>query len=32
MFCEKCGQQIREGQKFCPKCGAPVRDEVNGSD
>ena len=32
MFCEKCGQQIREGQKFCPKCGVPVRDEVNGSD
>lgn len=21
-FCDKCGQQIEEKQKFCPKCGA----------
>lgn len=22
MFCEKCGNQMKEGEKFCPKCGA----------
>lgn len=24
MFCEKCGNAIREGAKFCTKCGAKV--------
>ena len=24
MFCEKCGNQITDGEKFCQKCGAPV--------
>lgn len=24
MFCDKCGNQIADGQKFCNKCGAPV--------
>ena len=24
MFCENCGKEIREGQKFCENCGAPV--------
>ncbi len=24
MFCEKCGNEIIEGNKFCTKCGAPV--------
>lgn len=24
MFCEKCGNQINENEKFCSKCGAPV--------
>ena len=21
MFCQKCGNQIADGQRFCPKCG-----------
>ncbi len=24
MFCSKCGNQIKRGEKFCGKCGAPV--------
>ena len=24
MFCEKCGTQLRSGEKFCPKCGTPA--------
>lgn len=24
MYCQNCGNQLREGTKFCPKCGAPV--------
>ena len=24
MFCNKCGNQIADSQKFCSKCGAPV--------
>ena len=24
MFCEKCGNQIADGEKFCQQCGAPV--------
>ena len=24
MFCNKCGNPIKEGNKFCSKCGAPV--------
>ncbi len=24
MYCKKCGQVIKLGQKFCPKCGTPV--------
>ena len=27
MYCEKCGQQLRDDAKFCNKCGAPVTDE-----
>ena len=22
MFCEKCGKEIKDGDKFCPYCGA----------
>ena len=24
MFCEKCGTQLQESEKFCPKCGTPA--------
>lgn len=27
MFCNKCGNQINEGDKFCTKCGTPVSQE-----
>ena len=23
MYCEKCGKEQKEGQKFCPQCGTP---------
>jgi len=26
MFCEKCGQIIRDNAKFCPYCGEEVRE------
>ena len=29
MYCEKCGQQLRDGAKFCNKCGAPVENTKN---
>lgn len=28
MFCIKCGNQIKEGNRFCEKCGAPVKNDV----
>lgn len=27
MFCNKCGNEIKEGEKFCAKCGNKVRNE-----
>ena len=24
MFCDNCGNELREGAQFCPKCGTPV--------
>lgn len=24
MFCQQCGAEVKEGEKFCPKCGATV--------
>lgn len=24
MFCEKCGMQLQDGEKFCPICGTPA--------
>jgi len=24
MFCKKCGQEIKDGDKFCPNCGTEV--------
>ena len=26
MYCDNCGQELREGAKFCPKCGARFSD------
>ncbi|MBO4395217.1 MAG: sigma-70 family RNA polymerase sigma factor [Eubacterium sp.] len=31
MFCEKCGEEIREGQNYCPKCGFRIGDLVQES-
>lgn len=28
MFCENCGQQINDGERFCPNCGAMVNGVV----
>ena len=28
MFCQNCGNQIADGQKFCEHCGAPVENAV----
>lgn len=25
MFCEKCGNKLKDGDKFCEKCGTPVK-------
>lgn len=27
MFCDKCGSQVNEGERFCGVCGAPVQTE-----
>lgn len=39
MFCEKCGNPLKENEKFCPKCGTPVKipenpvkNEISGND
>lgn len=29
MFCDKCGNQLRDGAKFCHKCGASVSELEN---
>ena len=29
-FCPKCGQEIKENEKFCGVCGAPLNDEEGG--
>lgn len=38
MFCEKCGNEIKDGAKFCEKCGAaietkkaPVQNDINAT-
>ena len=28
MKCPKCGNELKEGQKFCTKCGTPVSKSV----
>lgn len=28
MFCNKCGSQVENGQKFCNKCGASLISNV----
>lgn len=25
MFCQKCGSEVKQGQRVCPKCGEIVR-------
>lgn len=32
MFCIKCGNQIKEGNKFCEKCGTPVKNVSNNTE
>ncbi len=29
MFCEKCGTQLQDNEKFCPSCGYPVQGAAN---
>ena len=29
MFCENCGNELEENEKFCPYCGEPVIREPN---
>lgn len=31
MFCGKCGNEMKEGEKFCGKCGAPVSTKEKGN-
>ena len=31
MYCEKCGNQLNEGDNFCGKCQNPVRQQNNSS-
>ena len=28
MFCNKCGNEIKEGDKFCSKCGNEVKEKI----
>lgn len=28
MYCEKCGNKIKEGYKFCDKCGTKVKENI----
>ena len=35
MFCDNCGNELREGARFCPKCGAQIKpssNQKNGTD
>lgn len=32
MFCPKCGNSVRDDEKFCPNCGAPVENNCQGTD
>lgn len=29
MFCSKCGNQIKNGDKFCSECGTPIKAEAS---
>lgn len=31
MFCEKCGTQLQDSEKFCPVCGTPAPDSVDAA-
>ena len=28
-FCEKCGKQIKDGDRFCTRCGAQVMSDTS---
>ncbi|GEM_PF-6874094 len=28
VYCRRCGQALREQDRFCPNCGAAVRDQL----
>lgn len=30
MYCHKCGNEIKEGDKFCNSCGAIIGGSING--
>ncbi len=29
MYCSKCKNEIKEGDKFCSKCGTPIKEQPN---
>ena len=29
MYCSKCGNEIKQGEKFCPNCGKAIKDNKN---
>lgn len=29
MFCQNCGNELREGAAFCQNCGQPIRETAN---
>lgn len=31
MYCRKCGNEIKDGEKFCGKCGQEVNEEIKNT-